>query len=77
MPVFSGAHWILGVEALPGQFDQRADSCAQCIQIITCLERPAVKTAKFYVFFGTLSDSDKDRLRAYLINPRGNAGGRP
>jgi len=69
MPDFSGAHWILGVEALPGQFDQRADSCAQCIQIITCLDRPAVKTAKFYVFFGTLSDGDKDRLRAYLINP--------
>jgi phosphoribosylformylglycinamidine synthase len=69
LPVFDGAHWSLGVEALPGQFDQRADSCAQCIQILTCLDRPAVKTAKLYVFFGKLTESDKNSLRTYLINP--------
>ncbi|SHI13098.1 phosphoribosylformylglycinamidine synthase [Sporobacter termitidis DSM 10068] len=69
MPEFDGTHWILGVEALPGQFDQRADSCAQCIQILTCLDRPSVNTAKFYVFFGALRETDRDRLRAYLINP--------
>jgi len=69
LPEFSVSHWTLGVEALPGQYDQRADSCAQCIQILTCLERPTVKTAKFYIFFGSLTDRDKIRLRAYLINP--------
>ncbi len=69
LPQLSDKPWILGVEALPGQFDQRADSCAQCIQILTCGERPAVKAAKFYIFFGVLTGSDKARLRAYLINP--------
>ncbi len=69
LPSFDAAHWVLGVEALPGQFDQRADSCAQCIQMLTCLERPNVKTAKFYVFFGALTPDEKDKLRAYLINP--------
>jgi phosphoribosylformylglycinamidine synthase len=69
LPAFSGGHWILGVEALPGQFDQRADSCAQCIQILTCGERPGVRTAKYYIFFGALSGDDKKRLVAYLINP--------
>jgi phosphoribosylformylglycinamidine synthase len=69
MPEFDEAHWSLGVEALPGQFDQRADSCASCIQILTCLDRPAVKAAKFYVFFGQLTAADRIRLRAYLINP--------
>jgi phosphoribosylformylglycinamidine synthase len=69
LPEFKENHWILGVEALPGQYDQRADSCAQCIQMLTCLDRPNVKTAKLYVFFGSLSDEDKKRLAAYLINP--------
>ncbi len=69
LPQIAHGHWMLGVEALPGQFDQRADSCAQCIQILTCLERPFVKAAKFYVFFGALTEQDKSRLRAYLINP--------
>lgn len=69
LPEFMQAHWILGVESLPGQFDQRADSCAQCIQMMTCHERPNVRTAKFYVFFGMLTESDKRRLSTYLINP--------
>ena len=69
MPALRGACWRLVVEALPGQFDQRADSCASCIQILTCLDRPAVRTAKIYVFFGNLTDGEKTRLRNYLINP--------
>lgn len=69
LPAFDEAHWLLGVEALPGQFDQRADSCAQCIQILTCEDRPMVKTAKIYVFFGVLSNEDRNKLDAYLINP--------
>ena len=45
------------VEFLPGQFDQRADSAAQCIQIISQGERPLVRSANVYVLYGTLTDS--------------------
>ena len=69
MPPMEGEHWILAIEALPGQYDQRADSCAQCIQILTCQERPVVRAAKIYVFFGALPQADRDKLSAYLINP--------
>jgi phosphoribosylformylglycinamidine synthase len=61
--------WALGVEPLPGQYDQRADSCAQCIQILTRSERPEVRTAVIYVFSGELTDGDRAKLREYLINP--------
>ena len=64
LPGFSGEHRILAVEALPGQYDQRADSCAQCIQMLTCMERPVVRSAKVYVFFGSLTDADMSKLRA-------------
>lgn len=67
MPPVSGR--ILAVEALPGQFDQRADSCAQCIQIISGGDRPAVAYAKIYVFMGDITDGDYEKLRDYLINP--------
>ncbi len=56
-PLPEGPHRILAVEALPGQFDQRADSCAQCVQLMTSGERPTVSTAKVYVLEGTLSDA--------------------
>ncbi len=69
LPEFDDPHWILGVEALPGQFDQRADSCAQCIQMFTCAERPDVRAAQIFVFFGALTPSDHQRLTEYLINP--------
>ncbi len=69
LPAFSGEHWVLAVEALPGQYDQRADSCAQCIQILTCLDRPVCQSAKIYVVFGSLTDSDKEKIKKYLINP--------
>ena len=48
----AGAHTVLAVEPLPGQFDQRADSCAQCIQLLTGGERPTVAAAKIYVLEG-------------------------
>ncbi len=57
------------VEFLPGQFDQRADSAAQCIQIISCLDRPIVKTAKIYALYGELTDSDIAEIKKYVINP--------
>ncbi len=58
-----------GVEFLPGQFDQRADSAAQCIQIISQGERPVVKTAKIYVLYGDLSNEQIDEIKKYVINP--------
>uniref|UniRef100_UPI00260DD132 phosphoribosylformylglycinamidine synthase n=1 Tax=uncultured Flavonifractor sp. TaxID=1193534 RepID=UPI00260DD132 len=59
----------LAVEALPGQYDQRADSCAQCIQMLTGGERPAVRTATLYLLAGELSDADLSKAKGYLINP--------
>ena len=65
----TGAHTVLAVEPLPGQFDQRADSCAQCIQLLTGGERPTVAAAKIYVLEGELTAADMDKIRGYLINP--------
>ncbi|MEP4079741.1 phosphoribosylformylglycinamidine synthase [Haloferula sp.] len=56
------------VEYLPGQFDQRADSAAQCIQILTGKERPVVISAKVIILQGELSPEDIDRVKAYVIN---------
>ncbi len=60
---------VFATEYLPGQFDQRADSAAQCIQIISQGERPLVKTAKVYVLYGELSAADVDAIKKYVINP--------
>ncbi|WP_209346519.1 phosphoribosylformylglycinamidine synthase [Flavonifractor sp. AGMB03687] len=67
MPETEGA--LLAVEALPGQYDQRADSCAQCIQMLTGGERPTVRSATVYVLAGALSETDLDKAKGYLINP--------
>ena len=47
-------------EYLPGQYDQRADSAAQCVQFLTQKERPLVKTAKIVAFYGSVEDADKE-----------------
>ncbi len=60
---------VFAVEALPGQFDQRADSAAQCIQIISQGERPLIRTAKVYALYGKLSDKDIESFKKYVINP--------
>ena len=60
---------VFAVEPLPGQYDQRADSAAQCIQILSQGERPTVRTAKVYVLEGELSDRDLAAIRHYVINP--------
>ena len=62
-------HTKLAVEALPGQFDQRSDSCAQCIQLMAGVERPLVNHAKVYLLEGNLSAEDLEKIRGYLINP--------
>ena len=60
---------VFAVEPLPGQFDQRADSAAQCVQILSQGERPLVRTAKVYVLTGTLTDGDVEAIRRHVINP--------
>ena len=54
-------HSLLAVEALPGQFDQRADSCAQCIALMAGVERPLVRHAKVYLLQGRLSPEEIGR----------------
>ena len=58
-----------GVEPLPGQFDQRADSAAQCIQLMTQGERPTVRAAKVYLLFGPLTAADVEVVKRYVLNP--------
>ncbi len=60
---------VFAVEPLPGQFDQRADSAAQCIQILSQGERPLVRTAKVYVLEGNLSDAQITAIKHHVINP--------
>ena len=67
-PDLSGAQ-VFAVEYLPGQFDQRADSAAQCIQIISCAERPLVRSAKVYALYGALTEADVAAIKKYVINP--------
>ena len=62
-------HCLLAVEALPGQFDQRADSCAQCIQLMAGVERPLVAHAKVYLLEGKLDGGGLEKIKHYLINP--------
>ena len=67
-PDLSGAT-VFAVEYLPGQFDQRADSAAQCIQIISKGERPLIRTAKLYALYGALTEADVAEIKKYVINP--------
>ncbi len=60
---------VFAVEYLPGQFDQRADSAAQCIQIISQQNRPTVKTAKVYAVYGNVSEEDLLAVKKFVINP--------
>jgi len=65
----SDACYVLAIESLPGQYDQRADSAAQCVQILTCREKPLVRTARVLAFYGSLTQAQKDAAARYLINP--------
>ncbi len=60
---------VFAVEPLPGQFDQRADSAAQCIQILGQCDRPTIASAKVYVLEGSLSDADIAAIKKHVINP--------
>ncbi|HNX93852.1 MAG TPA: phosphoribosylformylglycinamidine synthase [Holophaga sp.] len=59
----------LAVEYLPGQYDQRADSAAQCLQLLSHGGRPTVAAAKVFVLKGELSSEDLAKVKDYLINP--------
>ena len=63
------ASFAFAVESLPGQYDQRADSASQCIQLMTKGDRPAVRAAKVYLLEGKLSEADIDRIKKHMINP--------
>lgn len=56
-------------EYLPGQYDQRADSAAQCIQLLTAGERPTVASAKVIAVKGDITDAEFEKIKAYIINP--------
>ena len=60
---------VFAVEYLPGQFDQRADSAAQCIQIISTGERPLARSAKVYAVYGDLTAEEIEAIKKYVINP--------
>ncbi len=60
---------VFAIQYLPGQFDQRADSCAQSIQLLTQKERPLVRSAKVYLLYGAITEEELSAIKSYLINP--------
>ncbi|MBR3317451.1 MAG: phosphoribosylformylglycinamidine synthase [Atopobiaceae bacterium] len=69
LPKFAATTKVFAVEFLPGQFDQRAASASECIQLISQGERPDVVSAKLYVLEGRVSKKGVDLVRNYVINP--------
>ena len=63
-----GSTAVFAAEYLPGQFDQRADSAAQCIQLLSQGERPLVRTAKVYVLYGNITAEDIEKIKKHVIN---------
>ena len=68
LPIGAGEK-VFAIEYLPGQYDQRADSAAQCLQILTQKERPTLLSAKVIVLRGPISDTEFHRIKSYCINP--------
>ncbi|RKD29040.1 phosphoribosylformylglycinamidine synthase [Thermohalobacter berrensis] len=60
---------VFAIEFLPGQYDQRADSAAQCVQILTQDKKPKVRTAKVIVLQGKITDEEFEKVKNYCINP--------
>ena len=60
---------VFAMEYLPGQYDQRADSAAQCVQLLTQKERPQVLTARVVAIKGVLSEEQLDQIKSYMVNP--------
>ncbi len=64
-----GADAVIASEYLPGQFDARAASCEECIQLVSQGDRPTVRTARIYLLAGTPTQEEKQRICQHLINP--------
>lgn len=60
---------VFGVEFLPGQFDQRANALAECLQILSNGKKPIAKSAKIYLLYGNISDEEVEKIKKYMINP--------
>ncbi|MBS6396898.1 MAG: phosphoribosylformylglycinamidine synthase [Clostridiales bacterium] len=60
---------VFGVEFLPGQFDQRADSAVQCVQFLNSSENPVIRTATVYVIEGTVTSEELGAIKSFCINP--------
>ncbi len=60
---------VFSVEALPGQFDQRADSAEQCVKLLNEDEDPIIKTATTYILSGNVTDEQFKSVMEYCINP--------
>ena len=60
---------VFATEYLPGQFDQRADSAAQCIQLISQGEKPVIQSAKVYALYGKITNEELAKIKKYVINP--------
>ncbi len=69
LPQLRDNDFVFAVEYLPGQFDQRADSCAQCISLLTGGKRPSIRSARIYIVTGNLSDEQVAQIKSYMINP--------
>ena len=60
---------VFATEYLPGQFDQRADSAAQCIQLISQGDKPSIASAKVYMLYGKISKEELEKIKKHVINP--------
>jgi phosphoribosylformylglycinamidine synthase len=69
LPSFNDNTHVFAVEFLPGQFDQRAELCAQCIMLASVKEKPIIKTAKIYVICAKACDDEIKKIKSWLINP--------
>ncbi len=69
LPAMSETERVFATEYLPGQFDQRADSAAQCIQLATQKDRPLIRGARVYLLKGRISDEEFAAIKHYCINP--------
>ena len=67
LPTFPNST-MFAVEYLPGQYDQTADSAAQCVQLVTQKERPEIATARVVVLVGDVSAADVEKIKNYYIN---------
>ena len=68
LPAMDGLQ-LFAIESLPGQYDQRADSAAQCVQLLTQKERPVFRTATVYAFDEAIPTVDLDKIKKHLVNP--------